>query len=68
MVARSKAAYVEVFNYLKLIAPHFQPRRVHCDFEMAQMSAFKQCFPLCRVVGCLWHYTVVRTYNSKHIQ
>lgn len=58
MRRRTQEAYLEVLNHLCYIAPNFNPRRVHCDFELAQMNAFVSFFPLCRVVGCLWHYAV----------
>ncbi|KAK3924154.1 Phosphate acyltransferase [Frankliniella fusca] len=58
MRRRTEEAYTSVINYLCDIAPNFNPRRIHCDYELAQMNAFKSAFPLCRVVGCLWHYAV----------
>ena len=59
MMRRTTESYVEVFRYVKTLAPNWDPRRVHCDFERAEMNAFIQVFPLCRVVGCLWHFGVV---------
>lgn len=65
MRRRTTPAYLEVFRYLKVITPCLRPDRVHCDFEVAQMNAVRVVWPLCRVVGCLWHYSVVSRW-SKH--
>lgn len=53
-------AYLALFNYVRQIAPTFHPERIHCDFEKAQMRAFRMVFPNAAIVGCLWHFGVVR--------
>lgn len=59
MMGRTEPAYLEVLNYLKTLAPNFEPRRIHCDFERAMMNAFRRVFPHSQVVGCVWHFAVV---------
>lgn len=65
MMGRTKEAYLEVLNYFKILAPTFEPRRIHCDFERAMMSAFATVFPRSRIVGCLWHFAVVSILDMK---
>lgn len=60
MMSRTEEAYNVLLSYLKNLAPNLQPTRIHCDFEKAQMNAWRSAFPPpCAVVGCLWHYAVV---------
>lgn len=63
MMRRTQASYLALFNYIKSLVPNLNPRRVHCDFERAQMNAVRIVFPFpCVIVGCLWHYAVVRMH------
>lgn len=64
MMRRTEEAYLEVLNHLKTLAPAWQPRRIHCDFERGMMNAFIIVFPGSRIVGCLWHFAVVSIENS----
>lgn len=61
MRSRKQQAYVTVIQFLKVLAPQWNPMILYSDFEKAEMNAFRIEFPLCRIVGCLWHYGVVRS-------
>jgi len=59
MGGKNRAAYMALFNYLRNIAPNFQPMTIYCDYEEAQVNAVRQAIPECRAEGSLWHYGVV---------
>ncbi|XP_052128117.1 uncharacterized protein LOC127750458 [Frankliniella occidentalis] len=58
MMSRSEEAYVELFSYLRVLAPNLRPERIHCDFERATINALRRVFPMADIVGCLWHFGV----------
>lgn len=63
MRSRKQPAYEIVLNFLKILAPNWNPMILYSDFEKAEMNAFRIEFPRCRVVGCLWHYGVVSIFK-----
>lgn len=60
MSRRTTEAYVALFEFIKLLMPGFNPSMIMCDFEEGEQSAWATCFPDAEVLGCLWHYCVVR--------
>ncbi|XP_034231375.1 uncharacterized protein LOC117639631 [Thrips palmi] len=58
MLTRTTQAYIAVIEQIRTLAPNMNPVRIHCDFERAEMNAWRAMFPRSRVVGCLWHYAV----------
>ncbi|KAK3911587.1 Pentatricopeptide repeat-containing protein [Frankliniella fusca] len=67
MMGRTEEAYLEVLEYLKTLVPNFAPDRIHCDFERAQMNAFRTVLPSSRIVGCLWHYGVASSIHASKL-
>ncbi|KAK3931712.1 Pyridoxine/pyridoxamine 5'-phosphate oxidase [Frankliniella fusca] len=67
MLRRHEEAYVCVLSFLKLLVPNWAPERVHCDFERAQMNAFKRVLPMSRIVGCLWHYGAASSLKASKL-
>lgn len=61
-MSRTQDAYVTLFSYIKQLAPNLEPQRIHCDFERAQMNAWRISFARSDIVGCLWHYGVVSVF------
>lgn len=59
MIRRSERAYTVLFEYIKTLVPRFRPQSIKCDFEDAQVNAWKAAFPYAKVEGCLWHYDCV---------
>ncbi|KAK3924637.1 (2R)-sulfolactate sulfo-lyase subunit beta [Frankliniella fusca] len=64
MRSRSENAYLELFGFIKQLAPNLQPTRIHCDFERATINALRKTFPLSDIVGCLWHFGVCVGRNA----
>lgn len=61
MLRRTEDAYMELFAFIKRLVPRFRPDKIMCDFEDAQMNAWRRSFPRATVEGCLWHFAVVST-------
>ncbi|XP_052127780.1 uncharacterized protein LOC127750346 [Frankliniella occidentalis] len=64
MRSRSEQAYLELFSFIKQLAPNLQPVRIHCDFERATINALRRTFPSSDIVGCLWHFGVCVGRNA----
>ncbi|KAK3910827.1 Chondroitin sulfate N-acetylgalactosaminyltransferase 1 [Frankliniella fusca] len=64
MQRRTEAAYDVLMNFLKLLMPNFRPLTVKCDFEDAQINAWRNAFPNVSVEGCLWHYDVFAPFRN----
>lgn len=67
MSSRTIPAYRAVLAHLKTLAPNLAPRVVHCDFEPAEISAWRLEFPLARVSGCVWHYSVAFSSTAREL-
>lgn len=59
MQSKTQACYEVALGAIRRLAPRFHPKDVHCDFERAQMNAWKSSFPRCKRRGCLFHYSKV---------
>ena len=59
MTSKSQALYTAVFQKLRELAPGFRPTTFMADFERALRGALTDCFPGCRICGCLFHYSQV---------
>lgn len=70
MTKRTKRAYVDVFNFLKLNG--LQMTEVMSDYELAMRSAVKFVFPHIRLWGCFFHYSqvsyILNNINSDILQ
>ena len=52
---RSRATYVRMFCMIRDAISGVNPKAISCDFELAAISAMKECFPGVIVQGCFFH-------------
>lgn len=60
MRRKNRAAYRDVFSFLRNLCPGMRPGLILTDFERALQAALKDVFPECIVQGCWFHYIRVR--------
>ncbi|KAK3922760.1 Tyrosine recombinase, partial [Frankliniella fusca] len=65
MSSRTIPAYRAVLQHLKTLVPNMSPRIVHCDFELAEIAAWRLEFPNIRISGCLWHFSVAFSTTAR---
>ena len=46
----------------------YNPKELHCDFELAISNAFKKVFPAANIKFCLWHFGRALEVNKKIYQ
>ena len=77
MASKNLGSYIEFLDNIKTYAyknrenkrninPWF-PKSMHCDFEIAIISAIKQVFPNTEIKLCLWHLFRNLEINRKKI-
>ena len=60
MESKKKAAYVQLFEYIKLVlCPTWNPEELMMDFEKSLRLAVAEVYPNTRLIGCYFHYTQV---------
>ena len=59
MQTKSADCYEVALRAVRTLVPRFAPRSVNCDFEKAQMRAWKVVYPQARRRGCLFHFAKV---------
>ena len=52
---KSRATYFRMFCMIRDAIPGVNPKAISCDFELAAISAMKECFPGVIVQGCFFH-------------
>lgn len=57
MPNRKTESYILVFRLIKAQVPGFNPKKIHCDFELATMNAIRQIFPAAKMIGCYYHWS-----------
>jgi hypothetical protein len=66
MESKSKECYMNVFEFLKQIAPDFAPTDGYSDFEAAIISGLQEAFDELRATGCWFHFAQVSSILKKH--
>jgi len=56
MESMERAAYEEVFSWIRRQLPGWNPAFVHCDFEQALMQAVATVFANVFILGCWFHF------------
>lgn len=53
---RKKSTYTKLFSLIKENIPGFYPKIFKMDFEIAAISAYRECFPNSKLNGCNFHF------------
>ncbi|KAK3910891.1 Phosphoenolpyruvate carboxykinase [GTP] [Frankliniella fusca] len=59
MQSKKKASYIQLFEFIKLLCPEWNPEEMTLDFEKSLRDAFGSVYPNCKIIGCYFHFTQV---------
>lgn len=68
MPDKKEETYITVLKLIKSQLPKFNPKKYHCDFEIAEIKAFKKEFPSLVLKGCYYHWCKAVWKKSKKLK
>lgn len=68
MPDKKEETYITVLQLIKSQLPTFKPKKYHCDFEIAEINAFRKEFPSVNMKGCYYHWCKAVWKKSKKLK
>lgn len=67
MPDKKEDTYRTVLQLIKSQLPAFQPKKYHCDFEVAELNSFRKEFPSVSLRGCYFHWSKAVWKKAKSL-